>query len=61
LTMGWRKKSFQKKVSQRNPYAKELEEGQYRQRIKESDKDYKRQKLNIRNIDERDEEDDTSD
>jgi len=48
--MGWRKKSFQKRIK-RSPVAKELEEGQYRQRIKESDKDYKRQKLNVRNID----------
>ena len=49
--MGWRKKSFQKRIVKRNPFAKELEEGQYRQRVKESDKDYKRQKLNVRNID----------
>lgn len=49
--MGWRKKSFQKR-NKKNPFAKELEEGQYRQRIKESNKDYKRQKLNVRNIDE---------
>lgn len=49
--MGWRKKSFQKRTK-RDPYARELEEGQYRQQIKESDKDYKRQKMNVRNIDE---------
>jgi hypothetical protein len=49
--MGWRKKSFQKRIN-RSPVAKELEEGQYRQRIKESDKEYKRQKMNVRNIDE---------
>jgi len=49
--MGWRKKSFQKRIVKHNPFARELEEGQYRQRIKESDKDYKRQKLNVRNID----------
>jgi hypothetical protein len=49
--MGWRKKSFQKRIVKSNPFARELEEGQYRQRIKESDKDYKRQKLNVRNID----------
>jgi hypothetical protein len=53
--MGWRKKSFQKRIKRTyvsSPVAKELEEGQYRQRIKESDKDYKRQKMNVRNIDE---------
>ena len=54
--MGWRKKNFQKRINKRtyvsSPVAKELEEGQYRQRIKESDKDYKRQKMNVRNIDE---------
>jgi hypothetical protein len=49
--MGWRKKSFQKRIVKHNLFARELEEGQYRQRIKESDKDYKRQKLNVRNID----------
>lgn len=48
--MGWRKKNFQKKISNRNPYARELEEGQYRQRVKESEKDYKRQRLNVRNV-----------
>jgi hypothetical protein len=49
--MGWRKKNFQKKkISNRNPYARELEEGQYRQRIKESEKEYKRQRLDVRNI-----------
>lgn len=50
--MGWRKKSFQKRINNRSPDAKELEEGQYRQRIKESEKEYKRQKMNVRNIDE---------
>lgn len=58
--MGWRKKNFQKKkISNRNPYARELEEGQYRQRIKESEKEYKRQKLNVRNIYERNDDDAT--
>lgn len=57
--MGWRKKTFQKKLNHRNPYAKELEEGQYRQRIKESEKEYKRQKLNVRNIYERNDDDAT--
>lgn len=50
--MGWRKKSFQKRIKKLDPFAKELEEGQYRQRIKESEKEYKRQKMNVRNIDE---------
>lgn len=54
--MGWRKKSFQKRIVKRSPYARELEEGQYRQRIKESDKDYKRQKMNVRNVNEYDNE-----
>lgn len=53
--MGWRKKSFQKKITNRSPYARELEEGQYRQRIKESEKTYKRHKLNVRNVNEYDE------
>ena len=48
--MGWRKKSFHKKITNRSPYAKELEEGQYRQRIKESEKNYKRHKLNVREV-----------
>lgn len=54
--MGWRKKSFQKKITNRNPYARELEEGQYRQKIKESEKNYKRQKLNVRNVNDYDQE-----
>lgn len=54
--MGWRKKNFQKKIKNRSPFAKELEEGQYRQRIKESEKTYKRTKLNVRNTYEYDEE-----
>jgi hypothetical protein len=54
--MGWRKKNFQKKIKNRSPYAKELEEWQYRQRIKESEKTYKRTKLNVRNTYEYDEE-----
>jgi hypothetical protein len=48
--MGWRKKSFQKRINKRDPFARELEENQYRQRIKESDKNFKRQKLDVRNI-----------
>lgn len=47
--MGWRKKTFQKKTN-RNPYAKELAEDKYRQRIKESDKDYTRKKLRIKDV-----------
>jgi len=48
--MGWRKKSFQKKIKNRSSFARELEEGQYRQRIKESDKDYNRKKLRIKDV-----------
>lgn len=48
--MGWRKKTFQKKIKNRSPFARELEEGQYRQRIKESDKDYNRKKLRIKDV-----------
>ena len=49
--MGWRKKNFQKKkISNRNPYARELEEGQYRQRIKESDKEYTRKKIKVKDV-----------
>ena len=47
--MGWRKKTFQKKINH-NPFAKELEERKYRQRIKESDKDYSRKKLRIKDV-----------
>ena len=42
--MGWRKKTYQKK-SNRNPYAKDLGEDKYHQRIKESDKAYQRKKI----------------
>ena len=48
--MGWREKTFQKKPKDRNPYARELSEDKYRQRIKESDKDYTRKKLRIKDV-----------
>jgi len=45
--MGWRKKTFQKRS---NPYAKELSEDKYRQRIKESEKDYTRKKIKVKDV-----------
>lgn len=47
--MGWRKKTFQKKTN-RNPFAKELTEDKYHQRIKESDKDYSRKKIKVKDV-----------
>jgi hypothetical protein len=52
--MGWRKKTFQKKPKNRSPYAKELSEDKYRQRVKESDKEYTRKKLRIKDAHEYD-------
>lgn len=52
--MGWRKKAFQKKNS--NPYAKELSEDKYHQRIKESDKLYIRKKIKVTDVYKYDEE-----
>lgn len=48
--MGWRKKTFQKKKTNRDPFARELADDKYRQRIKESDKDYTRKKLRIKDV-----------
>lgn len=47
--MGWRKKTFQRK-SNNNPYAKELSDDKYHQRIKESDKDYTRKKIKVKDV-----------
>lgn len=48
--MGYKRKTFQKKPKNRNPYARELSEDKYYQRIKESDKDYTRKKLRIKDV-----------
>jgi hypothetical protein len=54
--MGWREKTFQKNSARkgqpkdRNPYARELSDDKYRQRIKESDKEYIRKKLRIKDV-----------
>ncbi len=47
--MGWKKKTFQK-TPKRSPYARELEEDKYRQRIKESDKEYTRKKIKVKDV-----------
>jgi hypothetical protein len=46
--MGWKSKRLPPK--KRNPYARELEDDRYRQRIKDSDKDHTRKKLNLREL-----------
>ena len=48
--MGWRKKTFQKKINKRDPFARELSEDKYRQRIKESDKEYTRKKIKVKDV-----------
>lgn len=48
--MGYNRKIFQKKVKNRNPYAKELAEEKYHQRIKESDKVYTRKKVKLKDV-----------
>lgn len=48
--MGYKRKTFQKKIKNRNPFARELSEDKYRQRIKESDKDFSRKKVRIKDV-----------
>lgn len=48
--MGYKRKTFQKKTKNRNPFARELSEDKYRQRIKESDKDFSRKKVRIKDV-----------
>lgn len=55
--MGYKRKVFQKKIKQRNPIARELsEDARYHQRIKESEKDYTRKKIRVKDVYEYDEE-----
>ena len=48
--MGYKRKIFQRKIKHRDPFAKELSEDKYRQRIKESDKEYTRKKIKVKDV-----------
>lgn len=54
--MGYKRKIFQKKIKNRNPFARELSEEKYHQRIKDSDKIYTRKKVRTKDAFEYDDE-----